>query len=541
MASKIAACEKTTLTGAPINSLPTEVPYTTVSLCPECTTKVDARVFEKDGKIVMEKTCPEHGFFRDTLLSDAEYFHRMMSWNRDVGRGVSNPAIPDAKACPDDCGVCNLHVSHPVLANVDLTNRCNLSCPICFANANVQDYIYEPSYEQLVQMMQTLRNSRPVSGRVIQFSGGEPTLHPDWFRILKKAGEMGFSHVQCATNGLKFAEDTSFAEKSREAGLHTLYLQFDGVDPALYEKTRGRKDLLDIKMKAIENVRKAGLKIVYVPTIAGGINDDQVGKIVQFALDTIDVCSGISFQPVSITGRIDEAEREKLRFTLSDLANRVNELGYTSKEDWFPLSCTTPITELIQAMRNEPNVMVSCHPLCGLGTYFFVDKNRKPTPVTRFLNIKGLFDDIQREADKLKNKTTFKTLFNNLSKVNLFSSASKHFDPSKAPEGLTMTKLGQTIEGLLDKKAGRGANDGTYTYKTLMVAGMHFMDSYNYDVERVKRCVIHYSAPNGFLYPFCTYNSGLVFRGQIEKQFSVSKEEYRRKAPERVGGGTFSS
>ena len=175
-----------------------------------------------------------------------------------------------------------------------------------------------------------------------------------------------------------------------------------------------------------------------------------------------------------------------MRFTLSDLANSVNTLGYTTKDDWFPLSCTTPITELIQALRNEPNVMVSCHPLCGIGTYFFVDQNKKPTPVTRFINIKGLFDDIQKEAEKLKNKTTFKTLYNNLSKFNLFSSANKHFDQSKAPEGLTLSKLGQTIEGLLDKKAGRGKNDGTYTYKTLMV------DAENYageaEGERAQEC-----------------------------------------------------
>jgi uncharacterized radical SAM superfamily Fe-S cluster-containing enzyme len=527
MATKVPS-QKKTLTGAPINPLPGDVPYTTVSLCPECGVHAEARVFEEDGKIIMEKTCPEHGSFRDTLLSHAEYFHRMMAWNRDVGCGVSNPAIPDAKSCPEDCGMCNLHASHTVLANVDLTNRCNLACPICFANASVQDYIYEPSFEQIVDTLQTLRDSRPVAGRVVQFAGGEPTLHPDWFRILAKANEMGFSHVQCATNGLKFAED-SFAEKSREAGLHTLYLQFDGLDPELYGKIRGRKDLLDIKMKAIDNVRKAGLKIVYVPTIVKGVNDDQVPKIVQFALDTIDVCSGISFQPVAITGRIDQAERDRMRYTLSDLAEGVNTLGYTSREDWFPLSCTTPITELIQALRNEPNVMVSCHPLCGIGTYFFVDQNRKPTPVTRFLDIKGLFDDIQKQADKLKNRTTFKSLYNNLSKFSLFSSANKHFDASQAPEGLTLTKLGQTIEGLLDKKAGRGANDGTYTYKTLMVAGMHFMDGYNYDVERVKRCVIHYSTPDKRLYPFCTYNSGPVFREQIEKRFSCSKEEYRQK------------
>ena len=533
MVKKNTPSERKTLTGAPINPLPLETPYRTMSLCPECTAKIEAEVLEKDGKIIMEKTCPEHGFFKDVIFSDAEIYHRMIAWNRDVGRGVSNPAVMDAKSCPDDCGMCNLHVSHTVLANIDLTNRCNLSCPICFANANVQDYIYEPSFEQIVQMMQTLRDSRPVSGRGIQFAGGEPTLHPDWFKILKKANEMGFSHVQCATNGIKFAEDPSFAEKTKEAGLHTLYLQFDGVDPELYEKIRGRKGLLDIKMKAIDNIRKAGLKIVYVPTIVGGVNDDQVPKIVQFALDNIDVSSGISFQPVSITGRIDDAAREKMRFTLSDLANRVNELGYTTKDDWFPLSCTTPISELIQAFKGEDNVTISCHPLCGLGTYFFVDKDKKPTPVTRFVNIKGLFDDIQKQVDKLQNRTRFKSLYNNLSKVSLFSSANKHFDQSKAPDGLTLAKFGQTIEGLLDKKAGRGANDGTYTYKTLMVAGMHFMDSYNYDVERVKRCVINYSAPDGRLYPFCTYNSGPVFRKQIEKKYSISKAEYRQKMAEK--------
>lgn len=517
-----------TLTGAPIAPLPFDIPYTTTSLCPECKAKVEARVFEKDGRILMEKTCPEHGYVKDTIFSDAELYRRAIEWHYDVGKGVANPPITDAKSCPDDCGMCNLHVSHTVLANVDLTNRCNLACPVCFANANVQDYIYEPSFEQVKQMLQTLRDQRPVAGRIVQFAGGEPTLHPDWFKILTTANEMGFSHVQCATNGIKFAEDAGFAAKSKEAGLHTLYLQFDGVDPALYEKIRGRKNLLDIKMKAIENIRRAGIKIVYVPTIVGGVNDDQVPKIVQFALDNIDVSSGISFQPVALTGRIDEAEREKMRYTLSDLALGVNKLGFTTKEDWFPLSCTSPISQLVTALKGEDNCTISCHPLCGIGTYLFVDKDRKATPITRFVNIKGMLDDIQKQAEKIANRKAFKSFFNNLSKINLFMSANKHFDESKAPEGLTLKRFGQTIEGLLDKKAGRGENDGTYTYKTLMVAGMHFMDDYNYDVERVKRCVIHYSAPDGHLYPFCAYNSGLVFREGIEKRFSVPKSEWRK-------------
>lgn len=516
-----------TLCGAPIEPFNTGLPRMTQSLCPECSAKIDARIFEENGRVYMEKTCPDHGYCRDLIFSDAEIYLRALQWHYDIGEGVSNPAITDATSCPEDCGMCNLHVSHTVLANVDLTNRCNLSCPVCFANANVQDYIYEPSFDEVKAMLQTLRDEQPVAGRVVQFAGGEPTLHPDWFRILKTANEMGFAHVQCATNGIKFA-DLDFAMKSKEAGLHTLYLQFDGVDPALYKEIRGSEKLLDIKYQAIENVRKAGLKIVYVPTIVGGVNEDQVAKIFQFALDNIDVSSGISYQPVALTGRIDDQEREKLRFTLSDLALKINETGYSTKEDWFPLSCTSPVSQLVSAFRGDKTCHITCHPTCGIGTYFFVDQNRKPTPITQFVDIKALLDGMQAQANKL-DSSRFKNLYKVFSGANTLAAFKKHFKEDKAPEGLTFKKFLQTIEGLLDKDAGRGENDGTYTYKTLLVAGMHFMDSYNYDVERVKRCVIHYSAPDGRLYPFCAYNSGLVFREKIEQQYSIPKSEYRQR------------
>lgn len=515
---------RSTLCGSPVTPMARELPHKTVSLCPECMGKVEATLFEEGGRVLMEKTCPDHGTVRDVIFSDADIYRQALSWHYDIGEGVSNPAIEGATACPDACGLCNLHMSHTVLANVDLTNRCNLKCPVCFANANVQDYIYEPSFEEVRQMLQTLRDEKPVAGRVVQFSGGEPTMHPDWFRILKTANEMGFSHVQCATNGINFAKE-GFAEKCKEAGLHTLYLQFDGLRPELYKTIRGSEKLLDIKLKAIENIRKAGLKIVYVPTIVGGVNDDQVAKIFQFALDNIDVSSGISFQPVALTGRVDDSERERMRFTLSDMATRINELGFSTKKDWFPLSCTSPVSQLVSAFRGEKTCHITCHPTCGIGTYFFVDQNRKPTPVTRFMDVKGLLDEMQRQAGKMEN-ARFKSVYKVLSGASLWSSAKKFFDESKAPEGLGFNKFLQTLEGLMDKNAGRGANDGTYTYKTLMVAGMHFMDAYNYDVERVKRCVIHYSTPDGHLYPFCAYNSGPTFRDSIEKRFSIPKTEY---------------
>ena len=208
---------ETTYTGTPIAALKTGLPKTTKSLCPDCNKLIDARIFEEDGRVIMEKLCDEHGQFRDTVYSDAKLYLKMEQWQFGDGRGLENPARTDATVCPDDCGLCNLHTSHTGLANVDLTNRCNLTCPVCFANANAAGYLYEPNFEQVRKMLQALRDEKPVACRIVQFSGGEPTMHPRFVDILRLAKEMGFSHTQIATNGLKFAS-LEFAQQCKEAG-----------------------------------------------------------------------------------------------------------------------------------------------------------------------------------------------------------------------------------------------------------------------------------------------------------------------------------
>ncbi|HQA21291.1 MAG TPA: radical SAM protein, partial [Methanomassiliicoccaceae archaeon] len=219
------------------------LPKDTQSLCPECKKVVPARIYEKDGKVLMDKDCPEHGSITDIYWSDVELFLKAEKYAYD-GIGVSNPLIKDAKTCPDNCGLCNLHTSHTSLANLDLTNRCNLRCPICFANANQAGYVYEPTYDEVVFMMEKLREERPVPTPAIQFSGGEPTIYPRFFDVIRKAKELGFAQIQAATNGIKLAEDPDFARNCAEAGLNTIYLQFDGMTDDIYMKTRGRK-LLD--------------------------------------------------------------------------------------------------------------------------------------------------------------------------------------------------------------------------------------------------------------------------------------------------------
>jgi uncharacterized radical SAM superfamily Fe-S cluster-containing enzyme len=417
-----------------------------------------------------------------------------------------------------------------VLSNVDLTNRCNLTCPVCFANANTAGYLYEPSFEQVRGMLKTLREQRPVPNRVVQFSGGEPTIYPRFHDVLRMATEMGFTHIQCATNGIEFS-DLEFAQKCKEAGLHTLYLQFDGVTDEVYLRTRGQR-LLEKKLACIENCRKVDLKIIFVPTIVKGVNDHQIGDMIRLAIDNIDCVSGFSFQPVCFTGRINRRELESKRFTQSDLAHAVaDQTGLTDKyEDWFPLSCVSPFSKLLTKLQTYERPNLTSHPHCAMGTYLYVHPDtKKAIPITRFFDMPAMLRDVDRLARQVGGAR-----FKMFTRISAWHKLRKHFRPQFAPPGLTFERFLQTLQGLTDHDYGRGRGAGTFTYETLLVAGMHFMDSYNYDFARVKRCVIHYAAPNGLVYPFCIYNSGPCLREKIERQFSVPLDP---KAAKQNGNG----
>ncbi len=512
---------ETTHTGARIEPIHKGLPKVTQSLCPECTRVIEARLFEDSGRVMMEKSCPQHGYFKDVAYGDAKLYLKMEHWHFGDNRGLMNPAVPNATKCPDQCGLCSMHLSHSGLANVDLTNRCNLTCPVCFANANAAGHLYEPDFDHVRRMLQALRNERPVAGRVVQFSGGEPTIYPRFLDACRLAKEMGFSHVQAASNGIMLS-DLEFAQQAAEAGLQNVYLQFDGTTDDVYRRTRGEW-LLEKKLQCVENCRKVGIKICLVPTIVRGINEHQIGDIVRFALENIDTVSSISFQPVAFTGRISTRELEQKRFTLSDLAHAVSDqTGLTDTyHDFFPLACVTPFSKLMGAIRGEEVPTISCHPHCSVGTYIFRDdRTGTAVPITRFCDVGSMLQDMD-EISRSMQKATIKIF----SKIKAWNSLKRHFHAEFAPPGLTFERFINTLQGFTDKKLGRGANDGRFTYRTLLVAGMHFMDVYNYDVERVKRCVIHYAAPNGLIYPFCSYNSGPVFRERIEKKYSIPFEQ----------------
>ncbi len=501
------------------------LPRRTGSLCPECVKIIPAVLYEENGALVMKKTCQEHGEFKEVCWSDVDMYLKAESWAFD-GVGIQNPAITDATVCPYECGLCNLHYSNTALCNIDLTNRCNLKCPVCFANANAAGYVFEPDFEQIVYEYMILRAQRPIPVNAIQFAGGEPTIYPKFVEAVQAAHDLGFAQIQVATNGIRFATEEGFLEKAHAAGLNTIYLQFDGLKEQNYIQTRG-KPLLRIKMEVINKVRQMppGNRptVCLVPTVVGSFNEDQLGDILNFAIKNSDVVKGVNYQPVSLTGRVPDEEREKLRYTLSDLAHDLHEqTGYLTPDDWYPVPFVAPISELVSVLTDSPKTAFTSHPGCGLASYLILQENGDPIPLTRFVDVEGLMEDMWVLAQRAReSKIKF------VSKIKALSILRKHFKEDQAPEGMGLTTFLKTIGGMM--KAGSKDGASEFSYRTMYLGGMHFQDNYNYDIERVKRCVIHYASPDGRIIPFCAYNTGPTFRNEVEKKFAIPLREWSKR------------
>ncbi len=502
-----------------------KLPATTMSICPECNKVIKAKLYEEDGKVWMFKSCPEHGSYTELICSDVEFFLKRRRVHFELPSGVENPLVESTGNCPNDCGLCSNHLSVPCLVNIDLTNRCNLMCPICFANANVAGRVFDLTMEQLEKMLDIVANIKPHPPLSIQFAGGEPTVHPDFLKAVKMAKDKGFLEIQVASNGLKFAQDPEFAYKAAEAGLDVVYLQFDGIDDEIYKKTRG-KPLFEKKVQAIENLKKAGIMTTLVPTVVRGLNDHEVGKIVKFAIDNLDAITAISFQPVSITGRIDEGQRLKMRYTMADLARDIQEQTdsiLNMYEDWYPYSIVDPVSRLIEALTKEKKIRFNCHPHCGVATYLVIDRiTKKAVPITRFVDIEKAMKDLNKEAETLEKHPWLK----GFTKFQIMRKIKKHFKEDKAPEGINFDTFLDFINNFIEadprkvKKKGKVYHVMGDRYDTMLIAAMHFQDKYNYELDRVRHCVIHYASPDGRLYPFCTWNSGPCHRYKIEEMFS---------------------
>jgi uncharacterized radical SAM superfamily Fe-S cluster-containing enzyme len=396
-----------------------------------------------------------------------------------------------------------------------------MMCDPCFMDANQVGFVHELAWDEVQKILDDATSIQPKRQMSVQFSGGEPTLSPHFLRAIRYAREVGFFAVQCATNGIRFAQEPDFAKQAKDAGMRIAYLQFDGIGN---EANAHRKvgNLFDVKVKAIENLHAAGIDVVLVVTVVNGVNDDQVGRIVEFAVENADKVTVVSFQPVSFTGRdedVSDEVRKAQRYTLSHLARDLEQQTGTMKamRDWFPLSSLGPFSDLTDTLLGERSdwgsMKCGCHPNCGVGTMLFVNKKTKQAvPLTSFLDLEGLLSDVQDITDAAQGRA--------LTLAELAFALLANFDASKAPKGVTFPLLVKQFlsqTGARGKKVGEFESDAhEFEWRVLFVAGMWFQDLFNYDFRRTEMCIIPYGTQMGEI-SFCAYNTGVGWRQVIEK------------------------
>jgi uncharacterized radical SAM superfamily Fe-S cluster-containing enzyme len=481
------------------------------SICPACyrdgkIRKIDAKITEEDGKVWINKTCEKHGSFKDIYFSDVDIYKKWIKYK------VTGEPAPDVKTQLFDYpALYPEHKSQSVLTNLLITNRCNLRCSYCFMNAGASGVVYEPTLDQIKELMIQARNERPVGSKAIQITGGEPTVRDDLFNIVRMAKDLGFTHVQVNTNGIKLAESVEYCQRLKDEKVNTVYMSFDGV-------TKKTNPWIEQGKKAIENLRKVNLKVVLVPVLIGSKNLHETGKIVRFALDNMDIVRGVNFQPISFCGRVTKIKDEKRDLQRVDYVQMMAEIenefdGQISRDDFYPVPFVFPVSKLIEGLKGESQVEFTAHPGCGGATYIFFEDG-KPLPITRFIDVEGLLEFINKQSETK----------GPLKKVRVAASFLKHIndfvDPEKAPRDFDLKKL--------LKEAALGGNYDSlrgFHYKSLFVGSMWFQDSFNLNIDRLERCVIHYTTLEGIV-PFCAYN-GLGIGDKIREKHSVSIKDWQ--------------
>jgi 7,8-dihydro-6-hydroxymethylpterin dimethyltransferase len=511
-------------------------PRRTDSLCPVCVREVRAAVLsgekdlsefisgnpgeikadivERDGKILMLKRCEKHGEFEDVISIDPAFLGRIE--RLFPGRDYEAP-----KSKLRNHGTSSIKYGRGSVLTVDLTNRCNMMCDPCFMDANQVGFVHELGWSDITEILDNSLGIKPRRQLSVQFSGGEPTLSPHFIEAVSYARQVGYFCVQCASNGIRFAQEPEFCIEAKRAGLRLCYLQFDGVTN---EANSHRKvgNLFDVKLRAIENLAAAGIDVVLVVTVVNGVNNDQIGPIIQFAIDNADKVTVVSFQPVSFTGRdedIDDERRRAQRYTLSHLAHDIKSgLGITEPmRDWFPLSAMNPFSDVVDLLLGQSAefgaLKCGCHPNCGIGTVLLVNKTTKQmVPVAEFLNIEQLLKDAQAVADAGHDRVQ--------TYAALALSLLRNFNVDKAPPGYGFTEFARQFISQIGANGERvGASEGDadkFPWRFLFVAGMWFQDLFNYDFRRTEMCIIPYGTQEGEI-SFCAYNTGVGWRQIIEK------------------------
>ncbi len=485
--------------------------------------EIKAQIVERDGKILMVKDCPQHGHFEDVMSIDPAFYRHL----EEMFPGSDIRAHNDEKL--HNHGSSTIRYGRGAVLTIDLTNRCNMMCEPCFMDANQVGFVHELSWEEIKTLLDNAISIKPRRQMSVQFSGGEPTLSPYFLDAVRYATQIGYNSVQAATNGIEFAKSPEFCRAAAEAGLRYVYLQFDGIGNAA-NAHRMVGNLFDVKLRAIENLYNAGVDIVPVVTIVNGVNNEQVGHIIRFALDNPKKINFLSFQPVSFTGRDEEVTPERRaaqRYTLSHLAHDVKQqtgLGEPTR-DWFPISFVSTFTDWADLVHGPAaewgNLTCGCHPNCGVGMAVMIDKETKEArPVTQFINADRLARDVARVNDAARGRF--------LSVLGMALALMRNYDPFQAPTHFRLVDLLAKFDktfGATGRDYGKVGAQRTKAdierrradrWNFLFIAGMWFQDLFNYDFRRTERCIIPYATEEGEI-SFCAYNTGIGWRQIVEK------------------------
>jgi len=485
----------------------------TKSICPECQKKIDANLTQVNGKIKIAKVCLEHGSFEATHWQSLPIFNHMQTYDQFQYLGDLN-APKDPKGCPYVCETCQNHASGTVIGVIDVTKRCNFKCAVCFSTFPDQEKLdYEPTKEALIDMLEFVAKANPKPPAIL-FSGGEPLEREDMPEIIDAAHKLKFMTI-LATNGTHLVDTPGLAQKLKANGLNIVYLSFDSFHEDFNRKVRGR-ELLDIKLKAIEVCRQHDMEIILVNTLMKSLNDKEVGDMIRFAAKNTDIVRGLIFQPIAFTGRATENPfRENFRewSFAEDVEKQTH--GEIKATDLFPMSVMTSPIKIMRKFMQKPWPLFSCSPQCGIVNWVFVSKEGKIFPINRFVNFDRFFNYIRKTAENAESKGKM-SLLSSLFMASMLSM--NMFLVTKEVGMLTLTNsilrmhLSPSYQSL-----------GKIRRRIFLLGCMAFMDSYNFDVNRVRRCVVHYITPDKKIIPFCAYNN--IHRVAIEKDFAERQKK----------------
>ncbi|HMW01724.1 MAG TPA: radical SAM protein [Acidobacteriota bacterium] len=435
----------------------------TNSICATCFRKVEAKVIFQDDQVFLHKYCPEHKHQRVLISTDVEYYKLARNYLKP-GQMPLKFNTPIKYGCPYDCGLCPDHEQHSCLTLVEITDQCNLQCPICYAESGPHRQTWR-SLEQVEFLLDcVVRNEGEPD--IVQISGGEPTIHPEFFQILDAAKSRPIKHVMVNTNGIRIAQDEEFARRLSEyMPDFEIYLQFDSLRAEPIKELRGL-DLREVHRRALDRLNRYNLSTTLVVTLKKGLNDEEIGEIVEFALQQPCV-RGVTFQPIQSAGRVENFDPARDRLTLGEVRQQIlKQCSWLSPADMIP---------------------VPCHPDC-LAMAYALKINGQAVPLTSLIDPTVLLqhgsNTIVYEQDPAVKDHVFKL-----------------FSTSHSPQSSALS-----LKQLLCCLPLVQVPDSIGYENVFRILIMQFLDPFNFDVRSVKKSCVHIVHPDGRIIPFDTFN-----------------------------------